>query len=159
VGLYAQRARRKKCESMSWLWFNDPMKIMCFEHKTRMVDHIIKILIILIIFFPHKLWLLMKHFLTWVFYVWECTIFFSFTVICIHSNCSITSDVHLIICVFREKETIKRFSESKKEGYNILFSVFIVYFSFWLKINFDMCFDHLMKIYVSHDHYYSTTTW
>jgi len=43
VGLYAQRARGKKCESM-WVWFNDPMKIMCFEHKTRMVYNRIKIL-------------------------------------------------------------------------------------------------------------------
>jgi hypothetical protein len=55
------------------------------------------------------------------------------------------------------KNKIKRFSEPKKEGYNILLNVLHVYFSFWLKKYFDMCFDHLIKIYASHDHYYSTS--
>jgi len=99
----------------------------------------------------------MKHFWTWVFYVWACTFFFSFIVTCIHLRCYVTSDVHFIICVFLEKEKIKRFSEPKKEGYNILLNVLLVYFSFWLKNYFDMCFDHLIKVYVSHDHYYSTS--
>jgi hypothetical protein len=36
---------------------NNPMKIMCFKHKTRMkVDHRIKILkLCIIVFFSHKL--------------------------------------------------------------------------------------------------------
>ncbi len=48
-------------------------------------------------------------------------------------------------------------SEPKKEGYNILLNVLLVYFSFWLKNYFDMCFDNLIKIYVSHNHYYNTS--
>ncbi len=132
MGLYAQRARGKKCESMPWVWFNDPMKIMCFEHKTRMVDHRIKILKKINYFF-----------------LLHCDLH---SLKVLHNKwCS----SHYLCIPW--KETIKRFSEPKKEGYNILLNVLLVYFSFWLKNYFDMCFDHLIKIYVSHDHYYSTS--
>ncbi len=49
---------------------------------------------------------------------------------------------------------IKRFSAPKNEGCNI-FSMFSYVFSFLTKKLFDMCFDNLIKIYVSH-HYYIT---
>jgi hypothetical protein len=43
---------------------NDPIKIICFEHKTRMnVDHRNKILkLFRIVFFLHRLWLFMEFF-------------------------------------------------------------------------------------------------
>jgi hypothetical protein len=53
------------------------------------------------------------------------------------------------------EEAIERFSEPKKDRCNILLNVLTMYFSFWLKPYFDMCFDNLIQIYASH-HYYIT---
>jgi hypothetical protein len=47
---------------------------------------------------------------------------------------------------------IKKNSGLKRERCIILFNVFPMYF-FWLENYFDMCFDILIKFYVSH-HYY-----
>jgi hypothetical protein len=50
---------------------NDPMK-MCFKQKTRWR------LIIEFIFLSCRLWFMIEHILSWVFFVWACTYFLYF---------------------------------------------------------------------------------
>jgi len=79
---------------------------------------------------------------------------FSFLHYGLHSRTKVLHNkwclVHYVCIMW--KETIEIFSEPKNEECNILFNVFPMFF-FWLKTCLDMCFDNLIKIYVSH-HYY-----
>jgi hypothetical protein len=101
---------------------SDSMK-MCFEHKTRMkVDYRIKN-INFFIFIISIVILLWSIFHSEFFYVWACTFFFSFIVICIHLKCYTTSDVQFIM--WKEKLV----NQKRKD---VLFDVFLMYFLFWL---------------------------
>ncbi len=105
------------------------------------------------------LWFVMEHFSSWVFYAWTCTHFLPLIMVCIHLKCYITNDVHFIMCVFMWKEMIEKFNEPKIERCNIIFNVFPMYFCFWFKTYFDMCFDNLTKIYASHHYYVTQPIW
>ncbi len=61
--------------------------------------------------------------------------------ICLHLRCYITNHIHLIMCILHERKLLN----IKGFNINIVFNVLPIYFSFWLKHYFDMCFDHLIK--------------
>jgi hypothetical protein len=82
-GLYAQRARRNKCEN-NYEFGNDPMEIMQFENKAKMkVDHKIRILKLCIVCFS-KINCDFCH----EFYMFgHAHIFSPSFVVCIHLRC------------------------------------------------------------------------
>jgi hypothetical protein len=107
---------------------HDPVR-MCFKHKQRMkLDH--KIKDIKIVFLSRKLWFLMEHGLSWVFYFLffflfgHADIFLSFIVVCTHLKCYITSDAHFIMW----KEITQRIFSLKNEKCIILLNVVPMYF-------------------------------
>jgi hypothetical protein len=71
-------------------------------------------------------------FLSWVLYIWTCTIFFSFIVVCTYLKCYTTNDIHLNMCALCEKKQLKEWMDQEKK--NVLFSsmVFLCFF-FWVK--------------------------
>ncbi len=103
--------------------------------------------------------ILIKHFLLWIFYVWACTHFFLYHY-GLHSLKVLDNKwcwFHYVCIMW--KEAIERFSEPKKDRCNILLNVLTMYFSFWLKPYFDMCFDNLIQIYASHHCYITQAIW
>ncbi len=103
-----------------------------------------------------RVWFFMEHFFSWVFYVWACTYFFYFIVICIHSSCY-TSDVHLInliMCELYEKNWLKELMDHKKKivlfSSMFFLSIYIYIFGYLKKY---MCFDQLLKFCVSYCYY------
>jgi hypothetical protein len=121
---------------------NDPMK-MCFEHKIRLkVDCIIKDIIIL--FLSCKLSYFMKHFCCDFLKFWACIYIFLL-------HCSLHSfkvlhnkwcPSHYVCIMWKQMNEI--ISELKKLKMHYFLCIF------YLKTYFDMCFDNLIKFYVSH---------
>jgi len=63
------------------------------------------------------------------------------------------NDVQFIMCALCEKKRLKYLVNQKRKSV-IFSSMFFLCICFWLKACLDMCFDNLIKIYVSH-HYYT----
>jgi hypothetical protein len=115
-----------------YVFINDPIKIMCFEHKTRMkVDHRIKILkLCRIDFFTNKFVIFYEAFLSWIFYVWASThfLFFHYGLHLLKMLHNKWCSPHYVCIMWKEK--IERFNEPQKERCNILLIVLPMYFHF-----------------------------
>jgi hypothetical protein len=122
---------------------NDPTKIMCFEHKTRMkVDHKIKILKLCIIeFFTNKFVIFYETFLSQILYVWACMHFLFFIVACTRLKCYITNDVHFIMCALCEKKKLKDLVNQKRKDviFSSMFFLYISLFSFLISCGKHVC--------------------
>ncbi len=98
-------------------------------------------------------------FLLWVFFVWTCTHFLLY-----HYSLDSLKVLDNKWCWFHYVWIMwnfffERFSKPKKEGCNSPLDVLPMYFFFWLKTYFDMCFDNLIKIYASHHYYIAQVIW
>jgi len=127
---------------------NDPIKIMCFEHKRRRL--------IVELRYQNCVKLCFSHIIV-IFYIWNifCYSFYIFEhahfhlffiVICIHLRCYIISDVHPIMCALCDKKWLKDLVDKKRK--DLIFFLMIFF-----KFLFLIFFNNWIKIYALH-HYY-----
>jgi hypothetical protein len=116
------------------------------------VDH--KIKNIKNVFLSCKLWFMMEHFLSWVFYVQACTYF-----LCpncgLHSLKVLQKMMFTSLCMYYVKQNSKKTNELIKEKCNIEFNVLPN------SITFDLIFffDNLIKFYTPHQYYITKAIW
>jgi hypothetical protein len=143
---------------MHYEFGNDPMKCVSnTKQKWRSIIELQILKLYKIMFLSHRLWFLVEIFLSWIFYVWRCTILFSFIMIFTYLRCYITNDVDLVICALCEKEWLKTLMDQKRK--DILFSSMFFLCIFLVKIYFHMHFDHLIKFCESYHYYIAQVIW